>query len=71
MRGRLFLFLTLAFLLARMRRPEYPEPVGVLRAVERPTYDEGVNRQIKEAVAKQGEGDLDKLFNSGETWVVE
>ena len=61
----------LAFFLARMKRPEFPEPVGVLRAVEKPTYDEGVNRQIKEAVSKQGEGDLDKLFNSGETWVVE
>ena len=60
-----------AFLLARMRRPEHPEPVGVLRAVEKPTYDAGVNAQIQAATAKQGEGDLDALFNSGDTWVVE
>ena len=62
---------TLAFLLTRMKRPEFPEPIGVLRCVERPTYDEGVNAQVKAAVSKQGEGDLDKLFNSGETWLVE
>jgi 2-oxoglutarate ferredoxin oxidoreductase subunit beta len=62
---------TLAFLLARMRRPEFPEPVGVLRAIERPTYDELANSQIKDAIAKFGPGDLDKLYNSGDTWVVE
>ena len=27
--------------------------------------------QIDAAVAKQGRGNLDKLINSGETWVVE
>ena len=62
---------TLAFLLARMVRPEFPEPVGVLRAIERPTYDEQSNKQIKDSIAKFGAGDLDKLFNSGDTWTVE
>ena len=61
----------LAFLLARLKHPEFPEPVGVFRAVERQTYDEGVNAQIEAAIAKSGEGDLDKLFNSGDTWTVE
>jgi 2-oxoglutarate ferredoxin oxidoreductase subunit beta len=42
----------------------------VLRCIERPTYDEGVNKQIADAASKQGEGDLDKLFNSGDTWEV-
>lgn len=62
---------TLAFLYSRMRHPQFPEPVGVFRAVERPTYEEAVNGQIANAVAKQGEGDLDALFNSGDTWVVD
>lgn len=61
----------IAFMLARMRKPEFPEPVGVFRAIQRPTYDELVNKQMEDAVAKQGEGDLDQLFSSGETWVVE
>src|SRR5688572_13905077 len=60
-----------AFLLARMRHPDYPEPLGVFRAVDRPIYDQAVNAQIDAAVAKQGEGDLDTLFNSGDTWTVE
>jgi 2-oxoglutarate ferredoxin oxidoreductase subunit beta len=61
---------TLAFLLARMKRPEFPEPVGVFRAVQKPTYDELANTQVKEAIEKFGAGDLDKLFNSGDTWTV-
>jgi 2-oxoglutarate ferredoxin oxidoreductase subunit beta len=61
---------SLAFLLSRMRHPEYPEPVGVFRAVERPSYDELVNKQIDAAREKLGEGDVEKLLNSGDTWVV-
>ena len=62
---------SLAFLLSQMRYPDSPEPMGVFRAVERPTYDELVNEQVKEVIEKQGEGDLEKLFHSGDTWVVE
>lgn len=61
---------THAFLLSRMRYPQFPEPMGVLRAVERPTYDEGVQGQTHDAIAKHGEGDLEALFNSGDTWTV-
>lgn len=61
---------TLAFLLARMKHPEFPEPLGVLRAIEKPTYDELVNAQISQAIAQFGPGDLEKLFNSGDTWTV-
>ena len=62
---------SLAFLLARMRYPEFPEPMGVFRDVERPVYDQGVNAQVQQAIADQGAGDLQKLFNSGDTWTVE
>jgi 2-oxoglutarate/2-oxoacid ferredoxin oxidoreductase subunit beta len=61
----------LAFLLARMRYPEFPEPVGVFRDVTRPIYDERVVAQMQEARDKRGEGDLDALFHSGDTWTVE
>ncbi|MBI5866065.1 MAG: 2-oxoacid:ferredoxin oxidoreductase subunit beta [Planctomycetes bacterium] len=61
---------TLAYLLSRMRYPEFPEPVGVFRAVEQPTYDDMVMEQVRAAEAKHGQGDLMKLFNSGETWTV-
>ncbi len=61
---------TLAYLLSRMRFPEFPEPVGVFRAVTRPSYEEMVLGQIQTAVAKHGKGDLDALFSSGDTWEV-
>ena len=61
----------MAFLLSRMRYPEFPEPLGVFRDVQRPTYDEGVMSQVEAAVAKQGSGDLDALYNDGDTWVVQ
>jgi 2-oxoglutarate ferredoxin oxidoreductase subunit beta len=62
---------SLAYLLSRMRHPEFPEPIGVFRAVDRPRYDEELNRQIDVATEKYGAGDLAKLFNSGDTWTVE
>ena len=61
---------SLAYLLSRMRYPHFPEPIGVFRAVDRPKYDEELNKQIASARQDQGEGDLSTLFNSGETWVV-
>ena len=62
---------SLAYLLSRMRHPEFPEPIGVFRAVDAPKYDDELNKQVEKAIADKGEGDLDKLFNSGDTWVVE
>jgi 2-oxoglutarate/2-oxoacid ferredoxin oxidoreductase subunit beta len=60
----------LAFLLARMRYPEFPEPIGVFRDVSRPIYDEQVVSQMQEARTKRGDGNLDDLFHSGDTWTV-
>ena len=38
--------------------PEFPEPIGVFRAVDRPKYDELINDQIDEARKTKGAGDL-------------
>ena len=62
---------SLAYLLSRMRHPQFPEPMGVFRAIQRPVYDESVSQQIEAAKAKSGPGDLEKLFHAGDTWVVE
>ena len=48
-----------------------PHAMGVLRAVDRPIYDASVNAQVDAAIAKQGKGNFDDLFNSGDTWTVE
>ncbi len=62
---------TLAYLLSRMRHPEFPEPVGVFRATTRPTYDDMLLGQVDAVTKKLGKGDLDELFNRGDTWEVE
>jgi 2-oxoglutarate ferredoxin oxidoreductase subunit beta len=61
---------TLGFLLSRMEPPAFPTPVGVVLAVKEPTCDEGFVSQLDEAITRQGPGDLEKLLNSGDTWVV-
>ena len=61
----------LALILSRMFWPEFPVPVGVLRAVERPTHDQLIEEQIATAIAASGAGDLEELLNGGETWTVE
>jgi 2-oxoglutarate ferredoxin oxidoreductase subunit beta len=61
---------TVAFLLSRMDYPDFPVPVGVLRAVQRPTYDHLLTAQVEKAIADQGEGDIGELFRQGDTWEV-
>jgi 2-oxoglutarate ferredoxin oxidoreductase subunit beta len=61
----------LALMLSRMFWPDFPVPVGVLRAVARPTHDQLVDQQIAAAVAARGEGDLAAILSSGETWTVD
>jgi 2-oxoglutarate ferredoxin oxidoreductase subunit beta len=60
----------LAFLLSRLGPPDFPTVLGVVRAVERPAYDQLSIEQERATVAKRGEGDLRKLLQSGETWTV-
>jgi 2-oxoglutarate ferredoxin oxidoreductase subunit beta len=58
-------------MLARMRHPQMPEPMGVLRAVEGvATYDDQINDQVAVAKEKKGLGDLQKLISAGDTWDV-
>ena len=60
----------LAFMLSRMVQPDYPEPIGVLREVNRPTYEEALEQQMDRALASSGSGHLAALLNGGETWTV-
>ncbi|WP_428937249.1 2-oxoacid:ferredoxin oxidoreductase subunit beta [Fontivita pretiosa] len=61
---------SLAFLLSRMRQPDFPEPLGVFRAVEQERYVDLVRKQIEKARAERGEGDIQKLIDGPETWTV-
>jgi 2-oxoglutarate ferredoxin oxidoreductase subunit beta len=60
-----------AFLLSRMEMmPGFPTPLGVLRAVDAPRYEDEATRQIQEIIAQKGAGDLAKLLRAGDTWEV-
>src|SRR5262245_12106095 len=62
---------TLAYLLSRMYTPHFPEVVGVLRSVRKPSYEELLEGQINEVVAKKGKGRVEDLFKSEDMWTVE
>jgi 2-oxoglutarate/2-oxoacid ferredoxin oxidoreductase subunit beta len=61
----------LAYMLARMEYPNYPVPIGIFRDVQKPTYEDMLAQQIDSAVQKLGPGDLEKLINAGDTWVID
>jgi 2-oxoglutarate/2-oxoacid ferredoxin oxidoreductase subunit beta len=61
---------SLAFLLSRLRYPEYPEPMGVFRDVEHPRYVDLVRSQNRLAIEKRGAGNLQQLVTGTETWSV-
>ncbi|MHC5112938.1 MAG: 2-oxoacid:ferredoxin oxidoreductase subunit beta [Planctomycetota bacterium] len=61
----------LAFLLAQMRYPDFPEPRGVLfRDGTREPYECLVRDQVRESMEQHGEPDLQALIREGDTWVV-
>jgi len=62
---------SLAYLLSRMVYPRFPECVGVFRAVERPTYDDLINKQVEDVMKAKGRGKLEDLFAAEDVWVVE
>ena len=62
---------TLAYLLSRMALPAFPEPVGVLRNVRKPTYEELLEGQMNDVIAKKGRGKIEELFKAEDVWTVE
>jgi 2-oxoglutarate ferredoxin oxidoreductase subunit beta len=62
---------SLAFALSRVADgPTMPTPLGVFRDVQRPVYGDGMEAQLRNAAEQQGPGDLSRLLESGDTWVV-
>jgi 2-oxoglutarate ferredoxin oxidoreductase subunit beta len=60
-----------AFVLAQLDGdPEMPRPMGVLRSVQAPVFDQGLNAQLDKAVAAKGRGTLKSLIYSGDMWTV-
>jgi 2-oxoglutarate ferredoxin oxidoreductase subunit beta len=60
---------TLAYLLSRMGPPDFPIPVGVFRAIDKPVYSARLMDQVHAAQDKK-QADLDALYRQGECWEV-
>ncbi len=60
----------LAFMLSRMEHPEFPEPMGVYYCVKDACYEDLLTQQVTDARKQRGEGTLEQLLNSGDTFEV-
>ena len=61
----------MAMMLAELRHPDFPEPMGVFYREERATYEDQLHAQIDASIEKRGAGTLEGLLNAGDTYVVE
>jgi 2-oxoglutarate ferredoxin oxidoreductase subunit beta len=62
---------SLAFALSRLTLAEVgAAPMGVLRDVEEPVYDDLMIEQIQATVEQRGEGDLTALLHGNDTWTI-
>ena len=61
---------TLHAMLARMRPPEFPAALGIIRAVDRPTFDSGVLSQLEYEKENAKFNTVDELLQSGDTWEI-
>ena len=59
-----------SMMLADMKSPEFPLPVGVIRRVDAPVFDAGIRKQVEEITTLKGRGDLQKALYSDNTWEV-
>lgn len=51
--------------------PEVPRPLGIFQSLDRPSYDDSVQEQIENEIAKKGEGNIKELLLGNDSWVVD
>ena len=60
-----------AFALSRLSHgPQTPTPMGVFRDVQRPLYEDGLQRQMLDAQSRRGPADLAEMISQTGTWTV-
>jgi 2-oxoglutarate/2-oxoacid ferredoxin oxidoreductase subunit beta len=57
-------------MLATLGLPDFPTPIGVIRKIERPTYESLIHQQVEDAKAKRGTGSWKELLHGNSTWTV-
>ncbi|MGD7651979.1 MAG: 2-oxoacid:ferredoxin oxidoreductase subunit beta [Verrucomicrobiales bacterium] len=58
-------------LLATLGLPDFPTPIGVIRQIQRPTYESLIDDQITSAQSSKGTGSWKELLHGNSTWTVE
>lgn len=59
-----------AQILSRLTRPDFPTPIGIFSALERPTYESQKSAQDHEIKSKAKSTDLRALLHGSNTWKV-
>ena len=54
----------------RLRPPEFPAALGIIRSVRRQTFDDGVLSQLEYEKENAKFRTVDELLKSGETWEI-
>ncbi len=57
-------------LLAQMEYPQFPIPMGIVRKVQKDTYEALANRRNSLAIKERGIGNLENLLSGEEHWTV-
>jgi 2-oxoglutarate ferredoxin oxidoreductase subunit beta len=52
-------------------QPDFPDPIGVIYAIDSPTYEDLMVEQINAAIEMKGAESVQNMLNAGDTWVVE
>ncbi len=60
-----------AFMLSRMTHPDFPEPMGVFYSIKDDCYEDLLAEQVHDSIVAKGAGELEALFNSGDSYVVD
>jgi 2-oxoglutarate ferredoxin oxidoreductase subunit beta len=61
---------SLPYMLSQMEFPRFPVPMGVLRNINRPSYEAMVHEQNRQVIAEKGTGSLEKLIVGRDTWEI-
>ena len=58
-------------MLASLGQPDFPTPIGILRQIQRPTYESLIHDQVEASKARRGTGTWKELLHGNSTWTVE
>ncbi len=61
----------LAYFLSQLEHPRFPVPLGVLRDVQSPAYEDLSQELGRRARATRGRGNLRELLHGGGTWTIQ